>query len=608
MTYRLDATACRNPSVTLEREWILTDGQGGYAMATVAGACTRRYHGLLVPATHPPAGRKVFLKAIDAFVQTDGTPIGISCNVYPGAIYPEGHRTIDSFEVDATARWRHEMGEIVVLREVALQPGAVRVTYRNESARPVRLHLHPLLVDRDFHGEQTAVDFDWAAHLNFETEGWRRVDDPKWYYRFEHPREAERGLPDLEDAFCPFELHCELPPGESAMLVVKTFTEIEAWPEAKEEADGWEEALLDATRPFVVRGGGRETILAGYPWFNDWGRDTMIALPGCLLANGRIQQAQETILGYAERMRGGLIPNRFLDDGDGADYNTVDATLWMFEATRRTLLARPDASFAKEIAPFLLASAEAHMEGTDFGIRVDKDGLLTQGGEGLQLTWMDAKIGNWTVTPRTGKPIEVNALWINALSVLAELTDPPQWVGEALQKAMESFGRFWREDLGWFSDVLDPDDGKLRPNCVIALSLASVPFVASQAERTLEAVEKHLLTPVGLRTLAPFEADYKGRYEGPMSQRDAAYHQGTVWPWLLGPYATAVARFGDGSRARRTLRACRPMLSERGMGGVSEVYDGDAPHRAGGCPWQAWSAAELARAWFDLKATHLPSA
>ncbi|RYG49779.1 glycogen debranching protein [bacterium] len=598
MIYRIDTSELASADELFQQEWLLTDGKGGYAMGSVAGACTRRYHGLLISALRPPVGRTVLLKAIDAFVETEAGPVGISCNVYPGVVYPEGQWTIEAFEVDRTARWFHRVGEMAIEREVELLQGGIAVRYRNASTQSVRLIIHPLVVSRDHHAEQSSGDLNWEATLTIECEGWEKRDDPVWYHDFVHSRESERGLPDRESAFRPFELSRTLAPGETVeikALAVLAPASGFSWADT-----GDENPFREATRAFVVQGGDRTTILAGYPWFNDWGRDTMISLPGTLLANGRFEEARETILGYARRMRHGLIPNRFLDDGEGADYNTVDATLWMFEATRRTLFAQRDEAFAREMALHLRNSADAHRAGTEFGIGIDRDGLLEQGGTGLQLTWMDAKIGEWVVTPRTGKPIEINALWINALDVLARLPDPPSWVDGLLRTARASFQKFWREDLGWYADVLDPESKQLRPNQVIALSLRSVPVEADQALRALEAVESHLLTPKGLRTLAPFEWGYRGRFDGTMADRDSAYHQGTVWPWLLGPYASALTRFGRLDEARRVLRSAEAMLTDCGLGGISEVYDGDAPHRPAGCPWQAWSVAEPSRAWEDL--------
>ncbi|RYG37716.1 hypothetical protein EON81_05855 [bacterium] len=581
-----------------DKEWLLTDGKGGYAMGSVAGACTRRYHGLFIPALRPPVGRTVLLKAVDAFVETGDGLVGISCNIYPGVIYPEGYRTIESFEVGRTAKWRYRVEETLIEREVELLDGEIRLRYQNASNSTARLILHPLLVQRDHHTEQEASDFDWKAHLSFNTLDWEVSESAAWYHNFVHLRESERGLPDREHAYRPFVLSKLLQPGETAEISAKALSERSAgfqWDEGDND-----NPFQEAARAFVVQGGDRTTILAGYPWFNDWGRDTMISLPGTLLANGRVREARDTILGYARRMRDGLIPNRFLDDGEGADYNTVDGTLWMFEATRRTLIAEPQQDFAREMSVHLRKSAEAHRSGTQFGIRVDKDGLLEQGGGGLQLTWMDAKIGEWVVTPRTGKPIEVNALWINALDVLLRLPNPPAWAESAIRQARRGFEKFWREDLGWFADVLDPESVQLRPNQVIALSLNSVPVEKGRALRALESVERHLFTPKGLRTLAPFEPGYRGRFEGSMADRDSAYHQGTVWPWLLGPYVSALARFGRSGDARRVLDATMPMLTDCGLGGISEVYDGDAPHRPAGCPWQAWSVAEPSRAWEDL--------
>jgi predicted glycogen debranching enzyme len=349
----------------------------------------------------------------------------------------------------------------------------------------------------------------------------------------------------------------------------------------------------------------RNSILAGYPWFTDWGRDTMISLPGLCLCTGKVETAKSILRAYASQMRHGLIPNRFVESGE-PDTNTVDATLWFANAAYKTLLASWDEGFARQMHGALVQMVDSHEAGTLHGIRMDpSDGLLTQGGPGLQLTWMDAKIGDWVVTPRTGKPVEIAALWINALRatawISARLGESGARYTELADRGASAFeSKFWDEGRGFYRDVADPADSTLRPNQVLAMALPLFSPEPEHSRRALGVVARELLTPYGLRTLGPSEPGYRPEFRGPLASLDSAYHQGTVWPWLLGPYVTAMMRYTqDRAEGRRILRNARAMLSECGLGGISEVYDGDEPRRPAGCPWQAWSVAEILRAWVE---------
>jgi predicted glycogen debranching enzyme len=332
----------------------------------------------------------------------------------------------------------------------------------------------------------------------------------------------------------------------------------------------------------------------------------MISIPGLCLHTGRVAEARRIIVDYAAQMKQGLIPNRFVEEGEEPEYNTADGTLWFANAIYRTLLAEWEEAFARRALRALEEMFHWHVEGTLFGIGVDpEDGLLRQGAPGVQLTWMDAKVDGWVVTPRHGKPVEIAALWINAVRILewlaGKLGKPTSKYAEAAAKAESRFEeKFWREPLGYYLDTAEPDDASLRPNQVLAMSLPFTPMDPGHARRALGVVARELLTPVGLRTLAPDSPGYRGRFKGPLTELDAAYHQGSVWPWLLGPYVTALVRFtGDRTEARRLLKPLREMLDEYGLGGIAEVYDGDEPRTAGGCPWQAWSVAETLRAWVE---------
>lgn len=594
-------------------------------MGTPCGANTRRYHGLLVAATEPPATRMVLLAGIDAFVQSGSSnPVGISTNQYPGALYPEGYLYLKHFHVDQEAAWIYRAGDVEVERSLRLHPGvnACTIEYENIGLAPLILTLKPLVSHKLYHGnfyespgypenlvfgkDHSVIGHEgvslWISHPRAE-----RTLVQGWYYRFEHEEEITRGLDPRDDLYCPCELRYELAPGESAVLTAST-REGEK-PRLRPSPEGrtirLSDMLRSAASQFVVKTPQRTSILAGYPWFTDWGRDTMISLPGILLHTGRTEDARALLLDHAESMRDGLIPNRFTETG-GADYNTVDASLWFVNAVYRTLEREWDQDFAKRIYPKLRELVEAHQRGTLFGIHVDpEDELLTQGELGLQLTWMDAKIGDWVVTPRHGKPIEINGLWINALRVMEWLSDKldedPLPYRQSAEKAESSFrAKFWHEGRGHYLDTVDPMDVSLRPNQVIAMALPFPAATGENAKRALALVERELLTPYGLRTLAPNEPGYRSRYHGPLPEMDASYHQGTVWPWLLGSYCTALVKLrGDRQEAKRLLKNARAMLSECGLGGIAEVYDGDEPQTPGGCPWQAWSVAEILRSWIE---------
>lgn len=605
-------------------EWLLANGIGGYAMGTVAGVNTRRYHGLLIAAAKPPADRVVVLAGIEAFA--DG--VGISCNAYPGAIHPDGFRRIETFDyldwrlekdyyskggwlaykpeqsTPNAAKWLYSFDGTVIEKTVRITPGAneTAVSYKNLGRKLVRLQLKPLVCHRPHHENFRASDnygndaaYEPASTMVSHASGNLFLEHPgalaepnnEWFYRQEHAVEAERGLDPHDDLYCPVTLTYGLEPGATAVIRASL-------------AEGARiEALADD--PFVVNGVNGLTILAGYPWFSDWGRDTMIALPGLVLCEGQTDKAQSILSLYANARKDGLLPNRFADDGSGAEYNSVDASLWFCHAVHQTLLVKWDAEFAAAMLGAIQDILTHYKKGTLYGIRMDDDGLITQGEPGVQLTWMDAKIGDRVITPRSGKPVEINGLWINALGVAAWLRtklkmDGSEWLDLA-EKATASFEeKFWSEIDGWFFDTIEPNDASLRPNFLIPLALPFGPRHPKAAE-ALDAVEKHLLTPYGLRTLAPFSKAYKGRYEGALPQLDEAYHQGTVWPWLLGPYVEAMINVtADYDRAAKALARVEEMKKHRGLGGISEVYDGDAPHRANGCPWQAWSMSEIRRA------------
>lgn len=626
MITTLDAAQCRNFDLSSRREWILTNGIGGFAMGTVSGSNQRRYHGLLVAAEPAPAHRMVLLGNIEAFVQADGNPIGLSCNQYQGAINPEGHQYIDKFIATSEfVQWTFKALGVAIEKTVLIHKGenAVTIRYKNIGTKGIGLSLRPLVQHKFYHEnfrqsddyphtqvfprDRTIIEHQGQSLILFHP-GAVRLPTVGWYFRFEHQREIERGLDARDDQFCPCELKYELLPGEEAVVVASLGDESPPQEITKMpgKASGMAEVLRQACDRFIVETPERSSIIAGYPWFTDWGRDTMISIPGICLHNGQIELAKKILRDYASQMNQGLIPNRFVDCGDEPEYNTVDATLWFAQAIYRTLQTEWDAKFAKECMGYLKSIYEWHMKGTHYGIHVDpKDGLLTQGQEGVQLTWMDAKLGDWVVTPRHGKPVEINGLWISALRILEWLADELKIDGSAFKASAElaesNFEKkFWKESLGYYMDTVDPDDASLRPNQLIAMAVPFAPANGKNAVRAFAEVSRELLTPVGIRTLAPSSSQYKPQFKGPMSELDAAYHQGTVWPWLMGPYITAMVKLtGDRIGAKRILKNGKELLNEYGIGGVAEVYDGDEPRTPGGCPWQAWSAAEWLRAWIE---------
>jgi predicted glycogen debranching enzyme len=461
----------------------------------------------------------------------------------------------------------------------------------------------------------------------------------EWYWGYWYPEEEARGLPPSEDGYCLGALSVELAAGQRFDLLATaeppaeraTADEPASWPTADELAASqanrrraqlaWSglpgtpqaEALVAAADQFLVRreSTAGSTVIAGYHWFGDWGRDTMIALPGLTLATRRFDQAAQILRTFGRYVDRGMLPNRFPDGDEAPEYNTVDATLWWFLALDAYTRASGDLELAREQYPLLAEVVDWHTRGTRHGIRLDPaDGLLLAGEPGVQLTWMDAKLGDWVVTPRVGKPIEVNALWLNGLYVMHELSErlgqpDPRYLLLA-EQARRGLQRFWSPELGYLYDVIEPDgrgDPSLRPNQLFALSLPRRAFAPAQEASALEAVRRHLLTPYGLRTLAPEHAAYAGRYRGDAWHRDSVYHQGTVWPWLLGAYADAVLNVRG--RTPETLAELRDSISpllehladDGCLGSVSEVFDGDAPHTAGGCAAQAWSVAELLRVY-----------
>ena len=624
-------------------EWLEADGLGGFASGTVAGPRTRRYHALLLAAQEPPTGRVVLVNGLDAFVTTDGGRYAITSQRYsPDATSPDGARRLESFEADPWPRWRVELPDGTRLEHELFVPRgipAVVLSWRLQGPlRPATLEVRPFLSGRDYHAlHHENGDFRFAAEggegsLTFRpypsvpavtalTNG-AFTAEAHWYRTFEYGEERARGLDHVEDLAAPGVFRFDLQSGE-AVLIFWAHTAgapilagraaaavAESWRRAEtKRRSGFPSRLERSGDAYLVRRGQGRTIVAGYPWFADWGRDTFIALRGLCLATGRFAEARDILVEWAGAVSEGMLPNRFPDRPEEApEFNSVDASLWYVVAVHDFLKTadRVGKADREVLGRAVLAILEGYSRGTRHGIRMDDDGLLAAGEPGVQLTWMDAKVGDWVVTPRIGKPVEVQALWLNALKIGGE--QDARWL-EAFERGLEAFAtRFWNESAHGLYDVADDghqkgtNDATFRPNQIFAVG--GLPFAVlegTKARAMVDAVEERLLTPLGLRTLAREEPGYRPRYEGGVVERDGAYHQGTVWPWLIGPFVEAWVRVRGGtSEAKAEARGkfLEPLLrhlDEAGLGHISEVADGDAPHNPGGCPFQAWSVAEAIR-------------
>ncbi len=654
---RFGREICGDLAAAERREWLCANGVGGFASGTVAGTLTRRYHGLLVAALQPPLGRTLVGAQVHETVEYGGEAWALFTGRWAsGAVTPTGHRHIQSFELDGTTPvWTFACADALVEKRVWMEPGAntTYVRYRALRCRgPVTLTLEALVDYRDYHATTRAgawhmdvapvrdgirvIAFDGAAPLLLLAPGAEARPAHTWYRDFHLPREAERGLDHVADHLHAATFVARLSPGQTVTLVVSSEASpsldadaawgrrrvheacvVDDWHAAQPAAGAppaWLAQLALAADQFIVRRplpGDPDglTVLAGYHWFGDWGRDTMIALPGLTLATGRPRAARTILTTFARFVDRGMLPNRFPDAGEAPEYNTVDATLWYFEAVRAYHAATGDDGLLKELFPVLESILAWHRDGTRYGIRQDPaDGLLRSGEPGVQLTWMDARLGDWVVTPREGKAIEINALWYNALRATAafarRLGRPAGDFERDAERVRTGFARFWNPVRGYCHDVLDTpagDDDTLRPNQILAVALAESPLPRERRRAVVDACARHLLTSYGLRTLPPGHAQYRGRYEGDQWSRDAAYHQGTAWAWLLGPFALAHFKvYGDPAAARAFLTPLADHLGDHGLGSIAEIFDGDAPFTPNGCIAQAWSVAETLRAWQEI--------
>ncbi len=641
------------------REWLVTNGIGGYASGTIAGGMARRYHGLLIAALQPPVGRTHLVACLDETVRYGSADFELATHRWAsGAVEPKGFQHIEEFRLDGTTPvWTYALADARLEKRVWMQQGA-NTTYVQytllDGAGPAEMELKALVNYRDFHASTHAGD--WRMRIEAVENG-ARVEafdgavpfylrsvqascQPRhvWYRDYFLPAERERGFDDHEDHLFAAEFRAEVRVGKSVTIVLTTEESaaldgdiakeqraahesavLNAWYQQNQtiesESPDWLSQLALAADQFIVKRTLLEepegrSVIAGYHWFADWGRDTMIALPGLTLTTGRADIARRILLAFARYVDAGMLPNNFPGAGGNPEYNAVDAALWYFEAARQYLAATDDTRTLQNLFPVLQGIIDAHVDGTRYRIHVDPaDGLLYAGEAGVQLTWMDAKIGDWVVTPRTGKAVEINALWINALETMAGFARLLKKSSERYEvlarKAKDGFQKFWNEKQHCCYDVIDSpeigNDAAIRPNQIFAVSLPLSPLTPEQQKSVVDLCAERLLTPYGLRSLAPGKPGYQGHYLGAPRERDAAYHQGTVWGWLLGTFVLAHFRvYRDRAAAIGFFEAIGSAIRMYGLGTLAEIFEGDPPFTPRGCIAQAWTVGEVLRAFTEL--------
>ncbi|MFN0205134.1 MAG: amylo-alpha-1,6-glucosidase [Planctomycetota bacterium] len=631
-------------------EWLEANGAGSFAMTTIAGRNDRRYHGLLVAALDPPVSRHVLLSKLEESIEFEGetgeiNKIELSTNAYPGATYPNGFEYIISAERDPFPRVVFAHGCVQLERTVIVlrHERTVAVRYKLLRGRNVLLTIRPLVAFRPDHelsrandqinGKKTiragCITIKPYAHLpelyfTYSEHG-RVLEGGGWYYHFQYEIERRRGLEHSEDLYNHFGLAFSLSEGRElwfcASLDRTGLDNVPSLAQKERERrralrifnDPAADALAAAADAFRVERSEYTTIFAGYPWFVDWGRDAMISLPGLCYTTKRFSEARSCLLAFANAAREGMLPNRFADSSGEPEYNTIDATLWMFEAARLLYETGGENSefILTELYPTLAAAIDTHLRGADHGIFVDDAGFLHGGCGELALTWMDARIDNIPATPRHGRAVEIQALWYNGLRTMQTFAKVNKDEGRArasalvAEKLKTNFTKvFWMESAGYFADVVDATgrrDASLRPNQVFVATVGRDLAPANIIKKALEKVRLELVTPYGLRTLAPSHPDYKRNYAGGPRERDASYHQGTVWPWLLGPFSRAWAANIDKNGARLFLVPLLEYIKKPFPGTLFEVADATEPQAPGGCLAQAWSVAEILRSCVELR-------
>jgi predicted glycogen debranching enzyme len=627
----------------LRKEWLETNGLGGYASSSVCGANTRKYHGLLVASLSPPVERVVVVSKLDETICINDQRFELGTNQYPGVIYPAGYKYLKSFDRDFFPVFQYKVNGITLQKTIAAIQGenTTLILYEVIQAKGnFSMELLPLYAYRDFHslahantniGQQylfadgvfRTLNYQGGAEFFISVPGSTFTEHKDWYYNVEFALEQERGLDYKEDLYTHGSFSVALKQGDTLGVIISTtdparrdaFKLFDKETKRREEvvhnftANHSLKRLALAADQFVVKREKLKTVIAGYHWFCDWGRDTMISLPGLCLTTGRFDDAKKIIKSFAESISEGMLPNRFPDHGEVPEYNTVDATLWFFQAIYKYYNVTKDTTLIKLLLPVLKECIAWHYKGTRYNIHVDADDeLLYAGQDGVQLTWMDAKVGDWVVTPRRGKAVEINALWYNALKIIAYLITEAGSKTEAIMyehkadKVMASFTKqFYNTSQNYLYDYIDGDykNDDLRPNQLYAISLPFPLLQRDKATMVLDSVTNFLLTPKGLRSLSSVNVNYKPTYSGTVWSRDGAYHQGTVWSYLLGPYVDALFYVKGTSakpEATKYITEFFKHLDEAGIGTVSEIFDGEAPHTPRGCIAQAWGVAEVLRA------------
>jgi len=658
---RFGRAICGDLAQAERREWWLSNGLGGYAAGTIAGSLTRRYHGLLIASPRGALDRQLLLAKAEATLSVDGRAYPLGCNHWQsGDIQPRGHVHIESFRLDGLLPvWVYAIAGARIEQRIFMEQGehATWLIFRRlggQDARPLRLDLRLLIDQRDHHGQTASgsitpevrtrdertirVDYDESTRLHLQFDSGELETEYTWVENFLLPVERGRGLADWDNHLAIGHAHLTLDDNDwhGLRAGLSALPETDPTAALKRErshasispatADGpapaWIDALIANAGRFLFdrrrKNHSRDTsIIAGYPWFGDWGRDTMIALPGLTLATGNRRLARKILVSWAGYVDQGMIPNRFPETGGEEirpEYNSVDASLWFILAWHAWLRAGGKCKHLRQVFPVLEAIVEAYRRGTRYRIHLDEHhGLLHIGDADTQLTWMDARVNGRAVTPRSGKPVEINALWFNALRAMHLFSERLGQDGGAYanlaERARLGFARY-RRSAGGLYDVLDAPDGNdasIRPNQLFALSLPYPLLDDKTAKRVLRELREHLLTSYGLRSLSPRDSAYRGRYQGNIAERDGAYHNGPVWGWLLGHYAIAHWRLhGDKASALALLEAMRDHLFDAGLGSISEIFDGDAPHAPCGAPMQAWSVATVLEAWRTIRHDHAP--
>lgn len=658
---RLDKTAIQNDVHKLfygsssgkhweGSEWLETNGLGGWAGSTLSGCNTRRYHGILVAATKPPTERAVLVNKLDEIIVLNNEWFQLGTNKYKDTLAPQGYVHIAEFKKEFFPEFTFEVNGVVIRKTVVMihEENTTIIIYNVlQAPSTFTFKLLPLISGRGYHSLHAANDvFDPSCTFEngiFKTQPYPALpeifisipnatlrEDPNWFYQFDYVVERYRGMECEEDLFNHGTFSLSLNAGDSFGVILSTTDPTDRNPfdlfeqervrrssllNGRNVNSTIEQLILSANQFIVQRSESLKTVIAGYHWFTDWGRDTMIALPGLCLTTGRFDDAKKILKAFAESVQNGMLPNRFKDGNEAPEYNNVDGTLWFFVAVYRYLQTTQDRNFVlNEILPILKDIVDHHFKGTLYNIKADTDGLLYAGEVGQQLTWMDAKVGDWVVTPRMGKPVEIQALWYNTLKIFAYLLETNSQsqdaasMEEAAQKTKDTFlARFWNQDGNYLYDLIDENDqpnASIRPNQLFAISLPFPLLDGEKAQGVFNCVEEYLYTPVGLRTLSPDDHNYYGSYQGDWKRRDASYHQGGVWSWLLGPYVDVMMRVGGDHAHRLSQKVIYNFayhLEESCIGSVSEIFDGDAPHYPRGCVAQAWGVSEVLRVIEEYK-------